>query len=126
MSRTGAALVLLLLVGQGGCAAPGDVATVTLPRPRDIGESVFLEVQVGRLGSGHEIELSTESGRPLGVISPHGIGPGRDAGTYAVPLPAYAVRDGRVRVRLRVTRAGDAPRRPDDSEVRGLRVVMGR
>lgn len=126
MTRGAIVLALAALTALAGCAAAGDVATLTLPRPRDIGESVFLEVQVGRLGSGHEIELSTESGRPLGVISPHGIGPGRDAGTYAVPLPAYAVRDGRVRVRLRVTRAGAAPRRPDASEVRDLRVVMGR
>ncbi|MEI2454882.1 hypothetical protein ABU614_15715 [Lysobacter firmicutimachus] len=126
MSRRIAALAWALLIVQAGCVAPGDVSTLALPRARDIGESVFLEVQVGRLGSGQEIELSTDTGRPLGMISPHGLRPGHDAGAYVVPLPAHAVRDGRVRVRLRVVRAGAAPRRPDASEVRGLRIVMGR
>jgi len=126
MSCRDAFLGLALLIVHTGCVAPGDVATLALPRSRDIGESVFLEVRVGRLGSGQEIELSTDAGRPLGVISPYGIGPGREAGTYVVPLPAHAVRDGRVRVRLRVIRAGAAPRRADASEVRNLRIVMGR
>jgi len=124
MSRVATALALALLIAQVACAATRDYKTLMLPHPPKPGETAFVEVRVGALPTGHEIELTTDTGRMLGVISPHGIRPGRDAGIYTVPLPANVIRDGRVRVRLTITRAGAPPRAPSVDEVRGVRLLV--
>lgn len=124
MQRGAIALTLALLIAQGGCVASGRVRTLTLPHALDAGDSVYLQVRLGALAGGQEIELSTDSGRRLGVISPHGIRPGRDAGTYTVPVPADAIRDGRVRIRLITTPAGGAARDTNADEVREVRLVV--
>lgn len=126
MQRSAVAFVLALLVAQGGCAASGRVRTLTLPHALDAADSVYLEVRLGALAGGQEIELSTDNGRRLGVISPHGIRPGRDAGIYTVPLPADAIRDGRVRIRLITTPAGGTARDANADEVREVRLVVNK
>lgn len=125
MPRLAAAVfALALLIAQGGCAAGRDYTDLTLPHALKPGERAFLEVELGALAAGHELELSSDTGARLGVISPHAIRPGRGAGTYTLPLPGDAVRDRRLRVRLRITRAGAAPREPSAEEVRGVRLVL--
>lgn len=127
MQRGAIALALALLIAQGGCVASGGVRTLTLPRALDAAaDSVYLQVRLGALAGGQEIELSTEGGRRLGVISPHGIRPGRDAGTYTVPVPADAIRDGRVRIRLITTPAGGAARDANADEVRDVRLIVNK
>ncbi|KRB07157.1 hypothetical protein [Lysobacter sp. Root690] len=126
MQRGAIALALALLLAQGGCVASGGVRTLTLPRALDAADRVYLEVRLGALASGQEIELSTDRGRRLGVISPHAIRPGREAGTYTVPLPADAIRDGGVRIRLITTPAGGAARDANVDEVREVRLIVNK
>ncbi len=123
MNRTAAAIALAMLFAQCGGAAAQDM-TLTLPQPFDAGDSAYIEVQVGVIGPGHEIEVKTADGRMLGVISPHGIRAGRAAGVYTLPLPADAICNGRVGITLMITRSDATPRVPDADEVRGVRVVV--
>ena len=123
MNRTAAVIALAMLFAQCGDAAVQDM-TLALPQPFDAGDSAYIEVQVGVIGPGHEIEVRTVDGRMLGVISPHGIRAGRAAGIYTLPLPADAICNGRVGITLMITRSDAAPRVPDADEVRGVRVVV--
>ncbi|QWF15090.1 hypothetical protein [Lysobacter capsici] len=126
MQRGTVAFALALLIAQGGCVAGGPLRTLTLPHALDAADNVYLQVRLGALAGGQEIELSTDSGRHLGAISPHGIRPGRDAGTYTVPVPADAIRDGRVRIRLITTPAGGAARDANSDEVREVRLIVNK
>ena len=123
MNSTAAVIALALLFAQCGRAAAQDM-TLTLPQPFDAGDSAYIEVQVGVIGPGHEIEVKTADGRMLGVISPHGIRAGRAAGVYTLPLPADAICNDRVGITLMITRSDAAARVPDVDEVRGVRVVV--
>jgi hypothetical protein len=119
--RPVAAFALLLLTGH---AASADDLTLVLPHPLHAGETAWIEVQVGPIGRGREIDVTTGSGQELGAISPFGVRAGQDAGTYTLPVPADAIRDGRVSVRLAITKAGGAPRTPDAQEVRGVKLIV--
>ena len=123
MNNTAAVIALAMLFAQCGRAAAQDM-TLTLPQPFDAGDSAYIEVQVGVIGPGHEIEVRTADGRMLGVISPHGIRAGRAAGVYTLPLPADAICNDRVGITLMITRSDAAARVPDAEEVRGVRVVV--
>ncbi len=123
MNRTAAAFALTCLFAHCGRAAARDM-TLMLPQPFDAGDSAYIEVQVGVIGPGQEIEVKTADGRVLGVISPHGIRAGRAAGIYTLPLPADAICKDRVGITLMITRSDAAPRSPDVDEVRGVRVVV--
>ena len=116
-----ALLVLALLAPQRGVAeVQGSAREVMLDmlRPLGAGEAAFLEVQIGTIGRGQSVEI-TAAGRSLGVISPFGVRAGQDAGTYTVPVPPDAIRDGRIALRLTV-RQGDTARPPTREEVRGV------
>lgn len=123
MPRRAVVLALAMLIAQSGCAAAGGYRTLTLAHPPRAGETVYLEVRLGALAGGQEIEVLGDDGRRLGVISPHAIRAGRDAGTYTVPLPAEAIRGTRVRIRLMTTPAGGAARDANADEVREVRVT---
>lgn len=123
MNSTAAVIALAMLFAQCGGAAAQDM-TLTLPQPFDAGDSAYIEVQVGVIGPGHEIEVKAADGRVLGVISPHGIRAGRAAGVYTLPLPADAICNDRVGITLMITRSDAAARVPDVDEVRGVRVVV--
>ena len=123
MNRTAAAFALTCLFAHCGRAAARDM-TLMLPQPFDAGDSAYIEVQVGVIGPGQEIEVKTADGRVLGVISPHGIRAGRAAGIYTLPLPADAICKDRVGITLMITRSDAAPRSPDADEVRGVRVLV--
>jgi len=123
MRRAKLVLALALLCTQGGCWAARDAIVLKLPPAHAQGDTLYLEIELGVVGAGQEIEMTTEDGRLLGVVSPHAIRPGRAAGTYTLPLPAEAIDRGRLRVRVNVTRS-DAPVRPaSEQEVRSLRIV---
>ena len=127
MRGTAAALALLTLLAPHGTAAEAQRAereiVLTLPRPIGAGETAFIEMQVGAVRSGQTIEIATAAGRSLGVISPFGARVGQDAGTYTVPVPADAIRDGRIAIRLTI-RQGDATRAPTTEEVRGMKLSI--
>lgn len=116
-----AALVFLALPPQ---PVAGRTETLSLPHALRAGESAWLEVKVGVIPKGAEIEITTTVGRPLGVISPFAIRPGNPAGTYTVPLPADAIAHGRVSLRLSLNYPGQSRRAPTLKEVKRLRVKV--
>lgn len=96
-----------------------------LPHPLEAGETAFVIVQVGAIGRGQEVEVTTASGQSLGVISPFGVHAGQAAGTYPLPVPRDAVRDGRVSLRLTISQFGAPPRAPTAEEVRSVTLSVG-
>jgi hypothetical protein len=99
--------------------------SLVLPHALAAGETAAIEVQVGPISRGRQVIVTTAAGRPLGTISPFGTRAGQDAGTFTLPVPADAIRDGRVAVRLTITEAGGPPRAPTPQEVRGVKVTVG-
>ncbi len=120
------ALVFFAFLALDANAGAGREVTLTLPHALRSGETAWLEVEVGAIERGEEIDIVTTSGRSLGVISPFGIRPGEQAGTYTVPVPADAIADGRVSLRLSVDQYGHAQRAPTAAEVRSVRVKVSR
>jgi hypothetical protein len=125
MRSASAAFALLTLLAWTGNAAPADdVTTLVLPHPLRAGETAWIEVQVGPISRGQEIDVATTSGQELGVISPFGVRAGQDAGTYTLPVPGDAIHDGRVSVRLTITQFGRPPRAPTAQEVRSVKLTV--
>jgi hypothetical protein len=119
-------LLSLALLAQTASAAQGRLVTLALPHAPGDGEVVWLEVKVGRIQRGAEIEVSTTEGQTLGVISPYGIRSGAEAGTYNVPVPPDAIKGGRLKLRVTLNRYGRAERAPTAKELKGLRVKITR
>jgi len=115
---------LLAILGLGGGSATAQEMTLSLPRPLRPGEIAWLEVEIGPIGR-HEVIVSTAAGRDIGVISPFGVRAGQEAGIYPLPVPAEAIEDGHVVVRLSITQAGAPPRDPTGEEVRRVTVRVG-
>ena len=124
MRRSAAAFALLALLAQSGTAS-ADEMTLVLPHPPGPGEIVWLEVEVGPIQRGQEIDVTTASGQELGVISPFGVRAGQSAGTYTLPMPANVFHDGRVSVRLTSSQFGAPPRAPTAQEVRSVKLIVG-
>jgi len=123
MRPAAAAFALLALLAQKANAASALDMTLVLPHPLRAGETAWIEVQVGPIGH-QEIDVTTASGQELGVLSPFGVRVGQDAGTYTLPLPGDAIRDGRVSVRLTITQFGAPPRAPTAQEVRSVKLTV--
>lgn len=137
MARVVALLCTLLLAACAHAAAPHAMSAhdedsghheIALPRTPAAGERVVLEVELGAIGSGHEVVLRTSDGLLVGTVSPHGIKPGNAAGTYAVPVPPEALRralrDGRLRLRFLIETSGIAARPARIDEVLNVRAVL--
>lgn len=117
-----AALSVLTLAAY---AAEGD-KTLVLPRSLHAGEIAVIEVQVGSIARGQEIQIMTVSGRELGVISTFGVKSGHEAGTYPVPVPLDAIAGRDLTVHVTITGNGALPRPPTPQEVRNVEVVVAR
>lgn len=112
--------VVLILAG---CATARDQVVLDVPPAHHADAPLFIELRVGAIGPGHELAVTTDSGRPLGVVSPHGLRLGAEAGLYVLPIPADVAHDGRVRVRLALTRSDGPARAPTEQEVRSIRLI---
>ena len=110
-----------LLVQTAG--APGRVVNLVLPRSLNENEGVAVELKLGVLARGAEIQVETTSGRMLGVISPYGIRPGNEAGTYAVPVPLEAISNQRLSLRITLSHNHNK-RAPSNKEVRSVRLQI--
>lgn len=119
-----AVLGWLAIPALGGGGAAGQDLTLALPRPLRPGEIAWLVVEIGPIGR-REVTVSTAAGQIIGVISPFGPRAGLQAGTYPLPLPAEAIDDGHVVVRLTVSRDGAPPSAPTGEEVRRVTVRIG-
>ena len=111
-----------VLTWNGGVAA--EEMTLALPHPLAAGEIAWLQVQVGPIGRGEEIDVTTAAGQRLGTISPFGVRSGQAAGTYTLPVPGDAIHDGRLSVRLTISQAGTASRTPTAEELRGVKLIV--
>ena len=125
MIRIVAAIALVLSVAQGGCAElkPGEIS-LRLPHALQANEIALVEVRVGTIGPGQEIEITTLAGRTLGVISPYAIRAGQAAGTYTLPVPAEVIDGDHLGIRLNLTQSHAEPRTPSIEEVLGVRVIV--
>jgi hypothetical protein len=97
--------------------------TLVLPHPLQKGETAWLLVKVGAIGR-DQVQLTTQDGQPLGTISPFAIPSGKPGGTYTVPIPAKALSDGRLTLRLSVIPSGGAPRAPTTQEIKSVRLLI--
>jgi hypothetical protein len=123
MRRAAAALALLMLLTQNA-EARGKAMTLVLPHPLRAGESAWIEVHVGPIQHGRQIDVTTASGEQLGLISPYGVRPGNDAGTYTLPVPPDKIRDGRISIRLTISQSGGPPRAANADEVRSVKLIV--
>jgi hypothetical protein len=100
--------------------------TLTLPRPLKDGAHAWLEVQVGPLAPGQRVRVTTLSGELLGAISPFGPTERRHSGLYSLPVPADAIRNGALSVRVTITDANKPARTPTDAEVQKPEIADSR
>ena len=125
MNTLVASLLSFVLLAQTAYAAPGRVVTLVLPRTLEANETAWIELKVGVISKSAEIEIETTEGRMLGVISPYGIRPGNEAGTYTVPLPEDAISNKGVSVRIPLSYL-QTKRAPTSKEPKSVRLKIGR
>ena len=114
----------LALLVQTTSAGPGRVVNLVLPRDLSANEAVWIELKLGVIARGAEIEIETTEGKALGVISPHGIRAGDESGTYTVPVPPEAISNKRLSVRLTLKQADRSKRAPTTKEVKNVRLKI--
>ena len=119
-----AAVVYFVVLMQQAEAAEGLDLDLTLPRELKAGETVFVELQLGLLSRGHELEVTTVAGRQLGVISPFGVRTGQQAGTFTLPVPPDVFVNGHVRLRLLLNQHLEKHRTPSAAQVKSVRVKI--
>jgi hypothetical protein len=119
-----AAFAFFAVLAQPAQQVPGRVVTLALPHALRVGETAWLEVKVGVIERGEEIEIQTMAGQPLGTISPFGIRSGQPNGTYTVPVPPGAIANDHVSLRLLIDQSGHAQRGPTVKEVSRVRVKI--
>jgi hypothetical protein len=117
------ALISFAFLVQTTYAGPGRVVNLVLPRTLSANEVVWIELKLGAIARGSEIEIETKSGKTLGVVSPHGIRSGDEAGTYTIPVPPHAISNKRVSLRLTLNQ-GRAKRAPTTREVKSVRLKI--
>lgn len=114
----------LLVQTTGGQQGQGRVVNLVLPREVSAQEAVWVELKLGVLATGAEIEVETTEGKALGTISPHGIRPGNEAGTYVLPVPPEAITDKRLSLRLVLKQPDSSKRAPTIKEVKNVRLKI--
>ena len=105
-------------------SAPGRVVNLVLPRSLSADEVVWVELKLGVLERGAEIEVETTAGKTLGVISPYGVRSGNEAGTYTVPLPPEAISNRRASLRIILNQTNRTKRAPTAKELRSVRLKI--
>ena len=114
----------LALLFQPTSAGAGRVVNLVLPRDVSANEAVWIELKLGALARGAEIEIETTEGKMLGVISPHGIRSGDEAGTYTVPVPTEVISNKRLSIRLTLKQLDHSKRAPTTKEVKNVRLKI--
>jgi hypothetical protein len=114
-------IVFLVLVAH---AEEGETVTLTLPHRLQPGETAWIELSIGSLARGAELDISTTAGQFLGAISPFGIRSGQQAGTYTVPVPNDVLENSHVSVRLWIVQDDRPPRPPTATEVKSVRLKI--
>jgi hypothetical protein len=118
-----ATLFAVALLAQTS-GAPGRVVNLVLPRSLNEDEGVAVELKLGVLERGAEIEVQTTAGKTLGVISPYGIRSGNEAGTYTLPVPAEEISNNQISLRITLNRHSRAKRAPTTQELRTVKLTI--
>jgi hypothetical protein len=119
-----AAFAFFAVLAQPAQQVHGRVMTLALPHALRAGETAWLEVKVGVIERGEEIEIQTTAGQQLGTISPFGIRSGQPNGTYTVPVPPGAIANDHLSLRLLIDQPGHAQRGPTMKEVSRVSVKI--
>jgi hypothetical protein len=106
--------------------AVGRVVELAVAKSIAAENQVSLQITVGALRKGTEVEVRAEDGRLLGVISPFGSRPAqpKDRSTYTIPVPRDVVKKGRLSVRLILNAPDHSKRAPTQSEVSKVQVSV--
>jgi hypothetical protein len=102
--------------------AIGRPIAVPITRPLASGETAFLEVVVGELEHGVEIDVRREDGRLIGVISPFGARSSKAGGTYSIPIPAELLVGTSLALVFVVEKQGCPNRPPTRKEIPNVRL----
>jgi hypothetical protein len=108
----------LLMVGSVACGPPdwsldsSGKLTVRLTRKQSRDESIVLRLKVPPLPDGATIDVSSLDKTLLGGVAPFGVRKGSKARYYSIPIPAKAVVDDKVTVRLEVVDKTSKKKRP--------------
>ncbi len=106
-------------------SAPDGKMLLALPRAREADEAVAVRITVGTLAKGARIIVKTTEGEVVGAVVPFGILPGRKAGSFMVPVPLAAVKDGKVSLQLEVEElTGGKTRAPTKTEVEAANLEL--
>lgn len=124
MPRLSIWAVCLALFAQAADDVDHLAMELKLSRALKAGETVVLQVRLGVLPRGREVEVTTDKGRALGTISPFGVPLGQAAGTYSLPVPAEVLVDGHVSVHLSVSLPANKKRKPTTEEVKSVRLAI--
>jgi len=121
----------LLMIGSVMCGAadlPIDSrGKLTLPLPRQPAENEMLVIKiwVGAISRGTKIVVRATDQEIAGTIVPFGIRPGQKAGMHTIPVPAKAVGDKTVSLRLEILERGaKAPRVPTRLEIEDAKLAF--
>jgi hypothetical protein len=115
---------VLTVVGQTGKIEVGRRIDLKLPESIAQTGNIWLEVRIGALTKGTEIEIYTSEGKFLGVISPFGSGHfDKEASSgYIIPIPREAIGEGQLALRLLINLPDRSNRAPTKREIRGVRI----
>jgi hypothetical protein len=108
----------ILMVDSLGCGPPdwsldtSGKLTVPLRRKRSSDEMIVLRLKVPPLPDGATIEVCALDKTVVGGVAPYGVRPGSKARYYSIPIPAKAVVDNKVTVRLEVVEQKTQRKRP--------------
>ncbi|WP_038160472.1 hypothetical protein [Verrucomicrobium sp. BvORR106] len=106
--------------------APDGKMLLALPRDRAADEQVAVRITVGTLAKGARIVVKTAEGEVVGAVAPFGVLPGRKAGSFMVPVPLAAMKDGKVTLQLEVEEPAQVgkPRAPTKTEVEAANLEL--
>jgi hypothetical protein len=108
----------LLMVDSVACGPPdwsldpSGKLTVPLARKQASDELIVLRLKVAPLPDGATMDVSTLDNTLVGGVAPFGVRPGSKARYYSIPIPAKAVVERKVTVRLQVVEKTSKRKRP--------------
>lgn len=106
-------------------SAPDGKMLLALPRARAADEQVAVRITVGTLAKGARIVVKIAGGEVVGAVAPFGVLPGRKAGSFMVPVPLEAMKDGKVTLQLEVEElTGGKTRAPTKVEVEAAHLEL--
>jgi hypothetical protein len=121
----------LVMFGSLACEPPdwsldtSGKLTVKCTRKPSSGERLVLRLKVASLKDGSSLELSAPDNTHVGGVSPFGVRPGSKARYYSIPLPAKALVDDKVTLKVEVVdKSGKKERAATRTEIEDATLVF--